>query len=138
MQSKYPDWYTIPRVHISRTNDAYPSRVRMRAATRSADRYNPYRSKRMDYESTTRNKLSSGKKYGSGWSRLLAPHLHDLPSRPLSSSTLSHLSRTNTLANIYQENSYFNNLMNFLLIFCILFSFLPSFLFRINETFFAF
>lgn len=31
--------------------------------------------------------------------------------------------------NIYQENSYFNNLMNFLLIFCILF----SFLFCINE-----
>lgn len=34
----------------SRINDAYPFRIRMRAATRSADRYSPYRSERMDYE----------------------------------------------------------------------------------------
>lgn len=64
--------------------------------------------------------------------------LHTYTISPLVHYPPPRFHRTNTLANIYQENSYFNNLMNFLLIFCILFSFLPSFLFRINETFFAF
>ena len=65
--------------------------------------------------------------------------VHTYAHSPLSpSSTLSRLSRTNiftTRINIYQENSYFDNFMNFLLIFCILFSFFSFFLVLMKHSF---